>query len=278
MLWQRARVVLGTLVTLQVHLPDDALSLDEAQVHHAIEAAFACMSHIGRVMSAHDPHSDLGRISQARPDSILRLDPHTLVVLSRAQHWHRVSGGAFNPCLAATHLSRAGRRPGLTLLPEPDANGWPFRMVSDTQLHVLHAVALDLGGIAKGYAVDQAVAVLRAQGVTSALVNAGGDLRAIGPRAWPVQTRHAQRSVRDATLRGVRQLVQGAVATSVAGLHNPEFVPTLPRMPHWQSATVRAPDCMTADVLTKWALQSSVLCPPLMRQLRQHGARMWRSR
>ena len=278
MLWQRARVVLGTLVTLQVHLPDDAVLLGEEVVPQAIEAAFACMSHIGRVMSAHDPQSDLGRISQARPDSVLSLDPHTVVVLRSAQHWHGVSGGAFNPCLAAAHLSRAGWRPGLTVLPEPDADGWPFRMVSDTQLHVTHAVALDLGGIAKGYAVDQAIAVLRAQGVHSALVNAGGDLLAIGPRAWPLQARHAHSSVRDATLRGVRHLVQGAVATSVAGLRNPEFVPTLRRMPHWQSSTVRAPDCMTADVLTKWALQSSVLCPSLSRQLRLHGARMWRSR
>ncbi len=278
-MWQRARVMLGTLVTIQVHRPDDALSLDEEAVTHAIEAAFACMSHIGRVMSAHDAQSDLGRISHAGPDSVLSLDPHTVVVLRSALHWHSVSGGAFNPCLAASHLSRSGWRPGLRELPAPDSQAWrELRLVSDTQIQVPHALALDLGGIAKGYAVDQAIDVLRAQGVDSALVNAGGDLRAIGPRAWPLQARHAHSSVRDAAVRGVRHLVQGAVASSVAGPRNPEFVPTLRRMPQWQSATVRAPECMTADVLTKWALQSSALCPSLSRQLRLQGARMWRSR
>jgi thiamine biosynthesis lipoprotein ApbE len=60
---------------------------------------------------------------------------------------------------------------------------------------------------------------------------------------------------------------------------NPEFVGSRAhqKLP-WQSVTVQADTCMTADVLTKWAMQASLLCPELKRVLRQHHGRMWRSR
>jgi hypothetical protein len=69
------------------------------------------------------------------------------------------------------------------------------------------------------------------------------------------------------------------LATSVSGPLNPEFVASRAhqKLP-WQSVTVQADTCMTADVLTKWAMQASLLCPELKRVLRQHHGRMWRSR
>ncbi len=283
MLWQRARVLLGTLVSVQIHVPEDRVNnAVSSQTTQAFDHAFDVMAHIGRVMSAHHPQSDVARISHAAPGEVLTLDPHTVAVLRSALHWYRASEGAFDPCQAAHHLSRNGLRPGLS----DQALGLPhalnqLQVLSANQVRVAQPMGLDLGGIAKGYAVDQAIAALQARGVTCALVNAGGDLRAIGTRAWPLDVRHAKRSLRDRQVRALRHCVEGAVATSVAGEHNPEFVPTLRRSRHtpvWQSATVLAHDCMTADVLTKWALQSSLLCPSLTSTLRQHGAQMWRSR
>ncbi len=282
-MWQRARALLGTLVSIQVCCAEDAPN-DEgaAAAHMAMEAAFAVMAHIGRVMSAHDPQSDVARLSQARAGEVLRLDPHTVHVIRSAQHWQHVSGGAFDPCVAASHLSGLGLRPGLCATPHGcDDNIHTLRVVSADQVQVAHPLGLDVGGIAKGYAVDQAIAALCAHGITSALVNAGGDMRAIGAHAWRIDVRHARQSVRDGRVPVLRHLVCGALATSVAGLRNPEFVASLGRTPAmsvWQSASVRAHDCMTADVLTKWALQSSPLCPSLRTHLRQCGARMWRSR
>ena len=283
MLWQGARALLGTLVSIQVRCAEDAPNdCGAAAAHVAMEAAFAAMAHIGRVMSAHDPQSDLARLSQARAGALLRLDPHTVHVIRSAQHWQRVSGGAFDPCVAAGHLSGLGLRPGLCATPHGGHDSiHTLRVVSADQVQVAHPLGLDVGGIAKGYAVDQAIAALRAHGITSALVNAGGDMRAIGAHAWRIDVRHARQSVRDGRVPVLRHLVCGALATSVAGLRNPEFVASLGRlraMSVWQSATVRAHDCMTADVLTKWALQSSLLCPSLRPHLRQCGARMWRSR
>ena len=283
MLWQRARVLLGTLVSVQVQVAQEPENeQDPAHVSQALDDALDVMARIGHVMSAHHPQSDVARISHAAPGEVLTLDPHTVTVIGCALHWYRASGGAFDPCQAAHHLSRNGLRPGLS----DQALGLPhalnqLQVLSANQIRVPQPLGLDLGGIAKGYAVDQAIAALQARGVTCARVNAGGDLRAIGTRVWPIEVRHAKRSLRDHQVRALRHWVEGAVATSVAGVHNPEFVPTLRRSRHtpvWQSATVLAHDCMTADVLTKWALQSSLLCPSLTSTLRQHGAQMWRSR
>lgn len=269
----RARPLLGTVVSLQVHLGDG----NAQRVAHAIAEAFSAMAHISRVMSAHDAHSDLGRLAQAKGGDVLTLDAQTVYVMRAAQHWVKASGGAFNPCGAAQTLSRLKLRPGLT----GDARGGlnDMEILGDTTVRLAQAVKLDLGGIAKGYAVDCAIEVLLAHGVRDALVNAGGDMRAIGQRKWPVDVRHAQRTLTDASLERVRHIQQRAMATSVAGQLNPEFVPARAlHGPKWRSVTVQADTCLVADVLTKWALQSSLLCPSLNQALRMNRGRMWRSR
>jgi thiamine biosynthesis lipoprotein len=76
-------------------------------------------------------------------------------------------------------------------------------------------MALDLGGIAKGYAIDQAIAILREHGVIMALVNAGGDIRCLGTKAdgtpWRVGIQHPREKTE---ISGVVSLRDAAVATS----------------------------------------------------------------
>jgi thiamine biosynthesis lipoprotein len=268
----RARPLLGTVVSIQAH----AEALDGASVEQAISQAFAVVAHIGRVMSAHDGDSDLGRMSRAIQGEVLTLDAHTVHVIRAAQHAWQLSRGAFNPCRAAHLLSRAGLRPGIA----GDATGSlsDIAMGSATQVQLAHPIKLDFGGIAKGYAVDQAIEVLAAYGVRHALVNAGGDLRAIGERHWPIDVRHANITLMDGRLTQKTRLHQQALATSVAGELNPEFVfARSHKKSAWRSVTVQASTCMTADVLTKWAMQASFLCPDLRAALRQNHARMWRT-
>ena len=267
----RAKVLLGTLVTIQV----DA-AMPGVVVNDAIDKAFEVVAHIGAVMSAHSGDADPARMSRAVRGQVLQLDTHTIEVLRAARHWWRLSAGAFHPVKAARTLACQGLRPGLS----PLASGTldDVDIVSPTQVIMKAPVCLDLGGIAKGYAVDQAMAVLQAMGVRHALVNAGGDLRVLGEKPFGVEVRHAGRGLRERQLPVLRQLRGKALATSVAAHQDTAFVPSLPgRRGAWQSATVMASDCMTADVLTKWALQSSLLCPQLKAVMRGHQARMWRS-
>ena len=271
---RRARPLLGTVVS--IHIDDAALAPSQAE--RAMSQAFDVIAHIGRVMSAHDTRSDLARLSQARAQAVVTLDLHTVQVLRAAHYWQRLSRGAFNPSVAAELLCARGQRPGLTRLPHASSGLHALELLSDTTVKLRHAIQLDLGGIAKGYAVDQAIAALQQHGVTRALVNAGGDMRALGHKAWPVDVRHGHQNLMDVRMRSCQTLQQQALATSVAAPVNPEFVQLRRfRKQVWHSVTVQAPDCMTADALTKWALQSSLLCPELRSALRQHQARMWRS-
>lgn len=269
----RAKPLLGTLVTIQVH----ASSQDERALA-AVESAFEVMAHVSCVMSAHDPDSDLGRMSRAVAGQVISVDAHTSAVLRASQYWHRLSAGAFDPVQAAQRLARQGARPGLK-----PASGGPLgldglTLLSATQLQMKGPLLIDLGGIAKGYAVDQAIEVLAQNGVTQALVNAGGDIRVLGDQGFAVEIRHAGNQLRDRLFRKVQGLKQAAMATSVAGHADTEFVRTLfGKRPAWRNATVLAQDCMTADVLTKWALQASLLCPRLKMVMRAHHAKMWRN-
>ena len=269
----QARPLMGTVVGLHI-----AGAQNPAVTSAAADDAWSIMAHVGRVMSAHDPASDLGRMSRARPCEVLELDRHTVAVLSAAQYWTRRSGGAFDPARAGLDLARQGVRPGLSAMACEPAGLLGIDILSAQAVRMPGALCLDLGGIAKGYAVDQAVAALLRHGIADAWVNAGGDVRFVGRKPWPVEVRHAGHHLRDRVVRVQRAPWPGALATSAWRVPDTDWVPTTARRHwRWRSATVMARECMTADALTKWALQSSLLCPALKSALREHHARMWRS-
>jgi thiamine biosynthesis lipoprotein len=264
---------MGTLVSIQVQA-HDAMQ----DVGRALDDAFAVIERISSVMSAHDGQSDLGRMSRASSGQVLTLDPHTVQVIQASQHWARHSRGAFNPAFAGWVLAQRGGRPGLTWRASSATQMAALQIVSAQQVRVDAPVALDLGGVAKGYALDQAATVLMRHGCRQALINGGGDLRVLGDRRWPIDVRHAGAFLRDRRLSEMRCLGEGGIATSVRDSQATAFIATVAGggWP-WRSATVVARDCMTSDILTKWALQSSRLCPSLGAALRSHGARMWRT-
>ena len=255
---RRARPLLGTLVEITVPAGSRGVA--------ALARAFAAVARVHALMSAHDPASDLGRIGAARARTIVRVDPWTWRVLAAARRFAAESGGAFDPVAAAGE----GRADWRDLVPRPDRRSVLCR----------RRLRIDLGGIAKGFAVDQAVGVLRRAGLPWGLVNAGGDLRAFGPRAWPVHVRHAAAPGQFA-LAG--EITNGAVATSAPYFsqrreHGRTVSALLdPRDRHFvtgaASATVFAPTALAADALTKVVL---LVAPAVAeRILRCHQARAW---
>jgi thiamine biosynthesis lipoprotein len=258
--------LLGTLVSMQVVAGDAG----EDHAREAVADAFAAMEMIHHAMSAHSPHSDLAKLARASAGSPVTVSPHTCAVLRAARHWTLASAHAFDPHRAALQLAQRGLRPGVANGAAACGSLAGLQFVNETTLIPDGPLALDLGGIAKGYAVDRAVDILRARGVRAALVNAGGDLRAFGDRPWPIDIRHPEA----APLRQrLQRLKEGAVATSVNG---DEFVPKHRAPSRWRCACVQARDCMTADALTKWALQAGEPGLRLRRTARQHGARLLR--
>jgi thiamine biosynthesis lipoprotein len=127
---------------------------------------------------------------------------------------------------------------------------------------------IDLGGIAKGFAVDQAIYALRRGGCTEAVVNVGGDLRRFGPEPRVVHLR------RRASVVPLAELRCGAVATSSPHAERPGhlaqpigcIIDPRRRRP-WDglgSVTVAARSCVLADALTKVAALAGPVCQPLL--------------
>ncbi|MFO1312340.1 MAG: FAD:protein FMN transferase [Burkholderiales bacterium] len=234
----RARIALGTLV--EVALPEG--SATEAR----FDAAFAAIGHVHRCMSPRDPGSDLARIARDAHRRAVRVDCETYAVLALALEVACISRGAFDPAVGP----RGGGLGALAL-------------ESGFRVRTTRAVSLDLGGIAKGHAVDRAIETLAADGVTWAVVNAGGDLRVLGDSRWHrIRVRDPRAPSRSIPLCDLRD---GALATSGAQL-DPAFVHPRTRRACRveESISVAAARCSVADALTKVVAFAPHLAPRVL--------------
>jgi FAD:protein FMN transferase len=160
----RLRVGLGTWVALHVEAPQRSTALA------GLAAAWEAIAAVDRLMHPHREGSDLRALARCPPGQSVPLHPWTWEVLELSRELHQQSGGAFDPCLS----EQPGRMPDIELL-------------APTEVRPRAAVKVDLGGIAKGFAVDRALQALRACGCTAGLINAGGDLALFGPRAHVIR-------------------------------------------------------------------------------------------
>jgi thiamine biosynthesis lipoprotein len=219
----------------------------------AIESGFDAIARVHRLMSAHEPDSDLSRINRFAHRRAVEIDPWTALVLERALSWSRESAGAFDVVRAGKAALERGFLPRHPDQPPAEAAHWTWLTVQGSCARLLRPACIDLGGIAKGFAVDRAVEAMAAAGATRGLVNAGGDIRGFGPETWPVTV------VEPATRRAAATigLKNMALATS-AGLPC-ETGLQFQHLPlaggEWLSVTVQAASCCDADALTKivWA-------------------------
>ncbi len=158
----------------------------QASADRAAEAAFSRVKQLNDIMTDYDADSELSKLSHTSGQGRrVPVSPDLWLVLERAQAMSRRSDGAFDvtvgPCV---NLWRRARRQ--QELPDPQRlaqarKSVGYRLVRlYPKTHEVELLApdmrLDLGGIAKGYAVDQALLALKSQGVTSALVEGGGDM------------------------------------------------------------------------------------------------------
>jgi FAD:protein FMN transferase len=261
---ERARPLLGTTVSVRVECPDATAA------HHAIDAAFAAIGHVHARMSFHEADSDLSRIHAAGPGQRVVVDAQTAEVLRAALLLSAHTQGAFDVTVAAKLVAWG-------LLPAPHCDAAPVLGANWTDIDIddEHGVRLrrplwiDLGGIAKGYAVDLAIDALRAHGITHACVNAGGDLRTLGkgPHFIAIAT-----DERHPSAYPVLELGEASVASSSGRAFS-----TVGRGPHvhgrrrssmglTQSITVVAEKCMYADALTKVVMAMGMRSADLLGQ------------
>jgi thiamine biosynthesis lipoprotein len=222
------------------------------------------------------------KFSRYRPDSLLsqingaageptRLDDETAALIDYTAHFHRLSGGRFD--ITSGVLRRAWRFDGSDNVPSPTEVralipliGWRRVVWRRPYLTLPLGMEIDLGGIAKEYAVDSALLKAAAATHQPLLVNFGGDLRVTGPRRDGGRWRVAIESVEaEGAIDGRMMILGGALTTSgdarrfllkdgvrYGHILNPRTgwpVKDAPR-----SVTVAAPTCIEAGVLSTLAM------------------------
>ncbi len=237
-----------------------------------MDAAFAEIARVHACMSYHDSDSDVARLNRSAWRDPVRVDPRTFEVLALACRLFRLTGGEFDAAIAPT-LVRHDLLPPQECATLPVGTSADIELLADRHVRFRHPLAIDLGGIAKGYAVDRAVEILQACGLRSGCVNAGGDLRAFGCR----ETVHVRLPGAPGRVIRLAEISDASVATT-AGYFMPAGKAAVvePRRGVLAerdiSVSVSAPACVLADALTKvvWLRQDAAA--GLLRRL---GARAW---
>jgi thiamine biosynthesis lipoprotein len=264
---RRARPLLGTVVSMRVEAGPRAA--------RALDAAFAVVAAVQVSMSFHDANSELSRLNREAASAWVPVSPGLERVLRAALALASASAGRFDPTVAA-RLVEWGQLPRPAGAPDADTSAdWRSVEMRAARVRFRRPTWIDLGGIAKGYAVDRAIAVLQAHGVGHGVVNAGGDLRVFGGAFETIYVRDPATPAHSRPLLRVRQ---GAAATSSgyfsAGGGYTALVDTYRATPLGDgvSATVCAPRALWADALTKIALAGGDAAPSLFRRLGAQAA------
>jgi len=257
---RRARPLLGTFVEITV------AGAGRSEMDAVIDAAFGAIESVHRLMSFHEPASDVGRLNREaclRPTGV---HAWTFEVLEAAVELHRQSRGIFDIAIAPA-LQSMGLLPGLnrdSAIATPTRSFDAIELIEGGVVRFRDAdVRIDLGGIAKGFAVDRALEVLRRFGMPSGMVNAGGDLAAFGQQRQTIHIRNPRDPRR---LIGRVELDNEAVASSARRFDPFQSADTTASAiidpgtgkpaQAVDGATVRASSCMIADALTKIAMIS----------------------
>lgn len=170
---------MGTLFTITLY------ATNEVSARAAADAAFAKVTALDRMMTDYDPESELMQLCRQPVGTPVRVSAELFEVLAEARRVAELSDGAFDLTIGpVVRLWRRARRTEVLPTPEQiaharEAVGWRKMLLdagSQTVTLLATNMQLDLGGIAKGYAADAALKVLREQGIYSALVAASGDI------------------------------------------------------------------------------------------------------
>ena len=263
--YKETRMLLHTFVEIKAY---------GANAKRAVEASFAEMERVNRLLNNYDPSSEISQINRAAGLKSITISPETLEALTSAKYYGELSGGALDitvgPLLELWGFNQ--EEPGIKAdLPLPDILNRVKQLVDYRllQLDIIKSTAMlpkkgmwiDTGSFTKGYAVDRAASVLKKQGITQVLITAGGTILALGKKpggtSWQVGIRHPRE---EGKLLGSTPLEDQAISTSgdyerfyhyrghrICHIIDPRSGQPVESV---QSISVIAPTAMASDVLS----------------------------
>ena len=208
--------IMGTRITVELW------SEDSAKADQAIDAVLDEMRHVDESMSTYTPASELSLVNANAAAGPMHITKELFDLLTTAAQYSVITDGAFDITYASVgylYDFRKHIRPDEVqidkALPAVDYRHVLLDPKQQTVRFSQKGVRIDLGGIAKGYAVDRGIDVLQARGYTRAYVSAGGDSRIIGDRfgkPWMVGIRDPRKAPGEIITR--IPLVDTAISTS----------------------------------------------------------------
>ncbi len=186
---------------------------DSTAARRAAVAAFDRIADLDEIMSDYRRDSELMQLGGRAGSGPVAVSRDLFDVLTLSTQLSEQSGGAFDVTIGPVvrlwrEARRLGRLPDPAILADARSRAGPNLMKLDPEQQSVELLApgmqLDLGGIAKGYAADEALAVIETHGVESALIEFGGDVVASGPPpgrdGWAVTASLADQQHRDMTI------------------------------------------------------------------------------
>jgi len=177
------RPVMGTFARVVV------IAEDSKTAKESIKAAFVELIKVDKLMSDYKDDSDISRINKHAFNDPVKVTQPTFEVLEKSIEFSKLSDGAFD--ITVGPLVDLWRRAAETNAVPTEAElseahskvGYEKLILDANELSVRFAVdgmRIDLGGIAKGYAIDKAVEAMQTAGAVGAMVDIGGDIRCFG--------------------------------------------------------------------------------------------------
>jgi thiamine biosynthesis lipoprotein len=260
----RHEAIMGTNIDVEIWHDDPAKG------NAAVEAVMDEMRRIDTLMSHYKPESELSQINQRGAKEAVVVDKELFDLIKLSLHFSEITDGAFDITYASVgylYDYRKHVKPTEAAI-EKALPGVNYRhLILNERDHSVRfsqaGMRVDLGGIAKGYAVDRGITILQGRGVQHAVVTAGGDTRIIGDRMgrpWIVGIRHP-----DDKSKVVLKLPLIDTAMSTSGDYERYFDENGKRYHHIidpktghsaskvRSATILGPTAVQTDGLSKTA-------------------------
>ncbi len=217
---EQTQILMDTFIQIVVydqHKP-------EQEIHQIIDAAFEKIEKIDQITNIYNDSSKISLVNQRAGSDFVRINPTLKHLLEKSIDISQKTNGAFDNTVGLLK-NLWGFHSDTNFIPHPDSikkylEFVDYRLIelNENTLRFRKAgLKVDLGGIAKGYAIDEAVEVLKLYNVKDAMINAGGDLRAFcsaltkGKRK--IWIKHP-RKIDQAKLFGYFKMDEGSVATS----------------------------------------------------------------
>ncbi len=261
--YRRSAFLLDTVVEITV------AALNEQDAQNAISAAYEEIRRVEALLSRYHSESQIAQINRMDGgEQFVPVNPEVYDVLQRSLHYSVISDGLFDITVGplidlwgiGTDREQIPDAPELRqILQYIDYRNVEIQAEQGVRLGYADMI-LDLGGVAKGYSVDRGIVVLRSRNITSALLNAGGDMRCIGTKPdgtpWRIGIRHPRKP---SGILGLIELEEKAVATS--GDYERFFMRQGTRYHHifLPDTGMPARECQSVTILADTAEKADVL-------------------